>query len=186
VVVIPVKRGPVPVHPVPLVPLLVLGEGMVHGRAVPLLPGHAQRGFDHRAEHQPVGERRSDAARRLERADHIALRLTIESLPQLARRAHDRVREERRVDERLSAAGEVQKVGRARVGRGAEAAPTTASRSAPGHPPSPAATPAAPAPCLPPAAAPPPPPPPPLPTRPPTAPRERGPPACGPTSVRSC
>src|SRR5207302_5744261 len=88
--------------------LLVLSEGMVHGRAVPLLPGHAQRGFDHRAEHQPVGERRPDAARPLERADHIVLRLTIESLPQLAGRAHNRVREERRVDQRLSAAGEVR------------------------------------------------------------------------------
>src|SRR5439155_23948447 len=63
--------------------------------------------------------------------DHIALRLTIESLPQLARRAHDRVREERRVDERLSAAGEVQKVGRARVGRGAEAPPGQVSIALP-------------------------------------------------------
>src|SRR5207302_5617989 len=32
VVVVPVKRRPVPVHPVPLVPLLVLGEGIVHAQ----------------------------------------------------------------------------------------------------------------------------------------------------------
>src|SRR5881398_1967866 len=61
--------------------------------------------------------------RGLERGDHVVLRLTIELLPQLARRAHDRVREERRVNERLSAASEVQNVGRARVRCGAETSP---------------------------------------------------------------
>src|SRR5207247_11216683 len=70
--------------------LLVLGDGIVHPRAVPLLPHHAQRGFDHRAEHQPVGGRRPDPMRRVERGDHIALRLTIEPLPQLDGETQDR------------------------------------------------------------------------------------------------
>src|SRR2546429_8608054 len=72
-------------HPVPLVPHLVLAEGEIHAGAIPVITHHAQCGLDHRAEHQPVAERRLDGARRSEEHTselqsrlHLVCRLLLE------------------------------------------------------------------------------------------------------------
>ena len=76
-------------------------------------PSALQPGFDRRREQQPVVEARHDRARRFERGDQLPFRRRVERVAQRARRAQQALREERRVDQRLAIAREVQKSGEA-------------------------------------------------------------------------
>ncbi len=64
---------------------------------------------------------RLDPARSLERLDQLPAHARFERLPQRARRPHDRLRQERRVHQRLLALAEIHVVGGLGIGRRVEA-----------------------------------------------------------------
>jgi hypothetical protein len=101
----------------------VLPHGVVHPQQVGARAERRESGFDHGREQQPVVIAGRDRAGRFQRGDEISLRARVERSDQRASRAQQSLREKRRIDERLAAAGEVQVIRRRRIDRVVDRAP---------------------------------------------------------------
>ncbi len=112
--------GTVAIHAVTLVPLLMLADRVVDAHPVPPRARVLQRRFDRRREQQPVVEAGRMHARRFQRLHDMTARRRVDVLPQRLRRTQNRLRQERGVDERLRAVGEVETIRRRRIDRGRE------------------------------------------------------------------
>ena len=116
------KGRPVAVDAVALVPLVVLPQRVVDAHPIPRGAETRQRGLDRGREQQPIAEYRRNRAGRLERRNELLRRRRTQRLSECPRRPQNPLGQERRVDQRLPLACEIQEVRRRRVDRAGDGA----------------------------------------------------------------
>ena len=99
----------------------MLPESIVHSCFVPIVLAEGKESnLDHRAEEQPIIERRLCAPRRFQGRDHLTFHPGIEWMPEGVRCPQKRLGQKCRIDERLAFLGEWSHIGRRGVGDGIE------------------------------------------------------------------